>query len=123
VWRKKYGELGPSELKRLRLLEEENRKLKQLVVDLSLDKAILQEVVTKIALRPAQKRAWVGRLQERFGSSERRALRIVSISRSAFSYTPKARDSSAIRRRMHEIAQTRIHYGCERVQVMLYLEG
>ena len=47
VWRKKYGGLGPSELKRLRLLEEENRKLKQLVADLSLDKATLQEVVTK----------------------------------------------------------------------------
>ena len=47
VWRKKYGGLGPSELKRLRLLEDENRKLKQLVSDLSLDKAMLQEVVTK----------------------------------------------------------------------------
>lgn len=47
VWRKKYGGLGPSELKRLRLLEDENRKLKQWVADLSLDKAMLQEVVTK----------------------------------------------------------------------------
>lgn len=47
VWHKKYGGLGPSELKRLRLLEEENRKLKQLEADLSLDKAMLQEVVTK----------------------------------------------------------------------------
>ena len=47
VWRKKYGGLGPSELKRLRLLEDENRKLKQRVADLSLDKAMLQEVVTK----------------------------------------------------------------------------
>lgn len=47
VWRKKYGGLGPSELKRLRMLEEENRKLKQLVADLSLHKAMLQEVVTK----------------------------------------------------------------------------
>ena len=47
VWRKKYGGVGPSELKRLRLLEDENRKLKQLVADLSLDKAMLQEVVTK----------------------------------------------------------------------------
>lgn len=47
VWRKKYGGLGPSELKRLRVLEEENRKLKQLVADLSLDKAMLQEVVAK----------------------------------------------------------------------------
>jgi putative transposase len=47
VWRKKYGGVGPSELRRLRQLEEENRKLKQIVADLSLDKAILQHVVAK----------------------------------------------------------------------------
>lgn len=46
-WRKKYGGLGPSELRRLRQLEEENRKLKQLVADLSLDKAMLQDVLAK----------------------------------------------------------------------------
>lgn len=47
AWRKKFGGLGPSELKRLRQLEDENRKLKALVADLSLDKAMLQEVVAK----------------------------------------------------------------------------
>ncbi|WP_422126022.1 transposase [Stenotrophomonas pavanii] len=47
MWRKKYSGLSPFELKQLRLLEKENCELKQLVADLSLDKAILQEVVTK----------------------------------------------------------------------------
>ena len=47
AWRKKFGGLGISELRRLRQLEEENRKLKQLVADLSLDKAMLQDVLTK----------------------------------------------------------------------------
>jgi len=47
VWRKKYGWAGPSELRRLRQLEEENRKLKQIVADLSLDKAMLQAVVAR----------------------------------------------------------------------------
>jgi putative transposase len=47
VWRKRYGGVGPSELRRLRQLEEENRKLKQIVADLSLDKAMLQAVVAK----------------------------------------------------------------------------
>ena len=46
-WRSKFGGLAPSELRRLKQLEEENRKLKQLVADLSLDKQILQEVVSK----------------------------------------------------------------------------
>ena len=39
--------IGPSELRRLRQLEEENRRLKQIVADLSLDKAMLQAVVAK----------------------------------------------------------------------------
>ena len=46
-WKKKHGGLGVSELRRLRQLEEENRKLKQLVADLSLDKAMLQDVLKK----------------------------------------------------------------------------
>ena len=46
-WRQKYAGVGPSELRRLRQLEEENRKLKQIVADLSLDKAILQDINSK----------------------------------------------------------------------------
>lgn len=46
-WRAKYAGVGSSELCRLRQLEEENRKLKRIVVDLSLDKAMLQNVVSK----------------------------------------------------------------------------
>jgi putative transposase len=46
-WKRKYGGLDPSDLRRLRLLEEENKKLKQMVADLSLDKAMLQEVIEK----------------------------------------------------------------------------
>jgi putative transposase len=40
VWKKKHSGIGPSELRRLRQLKEENRKLKQIVADLSLDKAM-----------------------------------------------------------------------------------
>lgn len=47
AWRKKFGGLGVAELRRLRQLEEENRKLKQLVADLSLDKVLLQDVLSK----------------------------------------------------------------------------
>ncbi len=43
AWRKKYAGLMPSEMRRLRQLEEENGKLKRLVADLSLDKAMLQD--------------------------------------------------------------------------------
>ena len=46
-WKKKYAGLGVAEVRRLRQLEEENTKLKQMVADLSLDKVMLQEVITK----------------------------------------------------------------------------
>lgn len=46
-WKKKYSGLGPSELWRLKQLEEENAKLKRLVADLSLDKAMLQDVLKR----------------------------------------------------------------------------
>jgi putative transposase len=46
-WKKKYKGMGVSELRRLKELEEENRRLKGLVADLSLDKHILQDVLSK----------------------------------------------------------------------------
>ena len=46
-WRKKYGGLGASELQELKQLRDENRRLKGLVADLTLDKQILQEVLSK----------------------------------------------------------------------------
>ncbi len=47
AWRKKCAGLMPSEMKRLRQLEEENGKLKRIVADLSLDKAMLQDVISR----------------------------------------------------------------------------
>ena len=99
-----------AELRRLRILEEENRKLKQLVLiaprnvrvaDLSLDKAMLQEVITKKlspfpsgGYPPTQKRALVRFLQVGFQVSERRACRLVKVSRSLFRYRSRAKDQA-----------------------------
>ena len=46
-WRKKYAGLMPSEMKRLRELEDENNRLKKIVADLSLDRAMLQDVIKR----------------------------------------------------------------------------
>ena len=46
-WRGKYGGLMPSEVKRLKVLEEENVRLKRLVANLSLDKEMLQDVIRR----------------------------------------------------------------------------
>jgi putative transposase len=46
-WRSKYGGLMPSEMKRLKQLEEENQRLKRVVADLALDKEMLQDVIRR----------------------------------------------------------------------------
>ena len=46
-WKKKFGGLLPSEVRRLRQLEEENSRLKRIVADLSLDKTMLQDVIRR----------------------------------------------------------------------------
>jgi putative transposase len=46
-WKKKYAGMGVTELRKLKALEEENRQLKRLVADLSLDKHMLQDVLSK----------------------------------------------------------------------------
>lgn len=46
-WKKRYGGLMPSEVRKLRQLEEENGRLKRIVADLSVDKEMLQEVIRK----------------------------------------------------------------------------
>jgi putative transposase len=46
-WKRKYGGLGLSELRELRQLRDENRRLKRVVADLTLDKQILQESLRK----------------------------------------------------------------------------
>ena len=46
-WRNKYGGLMPSEMKRLKQLEEENQRLKRVVADLALDKEMLQDVIRR----------------------------------------------------------------------------
>lgn len=46
-WKRKFSRLGTAELRRLRQLEDENARLKQVVADLTLDKQMLQDVLKK----------------------------------------------------------------------------
>lgn len=46
-WKKQFADMGVSEIRRMKELEEENRRLKRLVADLTLDKQILQDVLSK----------------------------------------------------------------------------
>jgi len=74
--KKKYGGLGISELRELRQLKDENAHLKQMVADLSLDKQMLQDVLSKKALRTAQKKVLALDMISDYRVSTRRACRL-----------------------------------------------
>ena len=58
-WKKKYGGLGISELRELRMLKDENARLKKMVADLSLDKDMLQDVIKKKLWSLPRKNSWL----------------------------------------------------------------
>ncbi|WZP00260.1 IS3 family transposase [Isosphaeraceae bacterium EP7] len=122
-WKAKYGELGTPEVRRLRLLEEENQKLKQLVADLSLDKKMLQDVLAKKILSPPQRRAVVADLTVRFGVSVRRACQVVGYPRSTYHYRRTRDAQEPLRLRLRELATSRVRYGYRRLHILLEREG
>lgn len=67
TWRKKYGGISPSELKHMRQLEEENLRLRRLVADLSLDKAMLKRADAGTPARMGQGLAGALRGQRKAG--------------------------------------------------------
>ena len=87
TWKKKYAHVDVSELRRLRQLEEENGRLKQLVADLSLDKHMLSEALRKKSIKPARRRELTQWFRETFQVSCKWACRLAQFSRAAW-YRP-----------------------------------
>ncbi|MEZ5252700.1 MAG: IS3 family transposase [Microthrixaceae bacterium] len=81
-WLAQYGGMKANDAKRLKELESENARLKKLLAEAELDKAMLKEIGGGKLLTPNRKRAAVSRLRDRFGVSERRACRVVGQHRS-----------------------------------------
>jgi putative transposase len=75
------GGLGVGELRRLKQLEDKNRQLKRLVADLSLDKHILQDVLSKRSLRPDRRREIARYVQSSHADSERRGCAVLTFDR------------------------------------------
>ena len=122
---KKYGKLGLTEIRELRQLRDENARLKRLVADLTLDKHILGEVIAKkngSEARPASRAGglWI---KERFQLATVRACRLARFSRAGFYRRSTAKDQSALRLRIREIAHAWPRFGYQRIHVMLRREG
>ena len=109
-WKAKYGGMTVSEAARLQMLEDENRRLKKLLVESMLDVSTLKDLLGKL-IRSADRCAAVEKLMADHGSSERRACRLIGVNRSAWQYESLREQDGAVRERLREIANERRRFG------------
>ncbi|MBT4534603.1 MAG: IS3 family transposase [Chloroflexi bacterium] len=123
-WRKEYGGLNMTQAKKLKELEKENARLKTLVADLSLDNAIIKEVLSKKVISPDRRRQAVKQVIDAMDVSERRACRAIQQPRSTQRY-PKIvpEDEELIRSKVIELASQYGRYGYRRVTALLRNQG
>ncbi|WP_460166642.1 IS3 family transposase [Thermostilla marina] len=122
-WRNQYGGMKAEEAKRLKQLEEENRRLKLLVAEKELDIQMLKYVAGGKLVSPSRKRAAIEGLRQRFSVSERRACKTLSQPRSTQRYRAKPRDDeAALAGRMLELARRRPRWGYRRIAWLLRQE-
>ena len=112
--------MGVADVRRLKILEEENRHLKQLVARLSLEKQVLQDVQKKGSLLSSGNRPVAETVLR---VSERRVCRLLECHSSVYRYQSCKDEQAVLRMRIREIAQPRISYGCRRIHIMLQREG
>lgn len=73
-WKAKYGGMDISDARKLKALDDENRRLKRLLADAMLDNSALKDLLAKKLVTPAQRREAVAHLTSARGMSERRAF-------------------------------------------------
>jgi hypothetical protein len=94
-----------------------------LVADLTLDKHMLSEALRGKSLSPSRRRDLVGWYQDTFGISVVRACALALFSRAAWCRPSRARDQTALRLRIKELAHARPRFRCLRIWVLLRREG
>lgn len=73
-WKAKYAGLEVDQVRQMAQLQEENLRLKRLVADLTLDKTMLQDVLSKKMVKPSRRGPMVDRLMSSYGASERKRV-------------------------------------------------
>ena len=116
-----YGGLGVGELRREKQLDDENRKLKQLVADLSRDKHILQDVLAR-NLTLGRRREIIAHVQAFHGVSQRRRCLALGVERSSVRYVSHKPHKAPLRLRIHDLAAARVRYGYFRIYTLLRRE-
>ncbi len=118
-WKKKYGGLGMNELRRLKQLEEENRKLKSDGGGSEPGQIYASGCALKKVIKPAARRHLVIYLTDSFQVSERQACEVLCIGRSTYRYRSIADCQEALKMRIRELAAIRVRYGYKRIHILL----
>ncbi|WP_418066330.1 IS3 family transposase [Roseateles depolymerans] len=119
-WRSKFGGMQATDAKRLRDLEAENAKLKRLLAEAHLDIHALKDVFGRKALAPQVRRAAVAKMVEKHHLSERRACRLVGLSRDSYRNPPVVDEATQqLSAKIVEIAQMRRRFGYRRIHDLL----
>jgi putative transposase len=100
-----------ADIKRLRELEEENRRLKHMYAQLSLDHSDFERGAHKKALKPVVKRKLIAGIREQYQLSERRACRIMVLQRSVNRFQPQPNRDGEVIRLLLELAHGRPKQG------------
>ncbi|HEX7762551.1 MAG TPA: IS3 family transposase [Cellvibrio sp.] len=122
-WKAKYGGMEASDVKRLKDLEEENRRLKQMYAELSLDHKILKDIVGKKAVKPAVRRELADYAVTTHAVSLRRACRVVGLSDSVYRYRPDANRDDALIATLQAVSERYPAYGFSKLLKVMRREG
>ena len=117
-WKAKYAGLEVDQVRQMAQLQEENLRLKRLVADLTLDKTMLQDVLTQKMVKPSRRGPMVDRLMSSYGASERHACRVLCVTRGTYRYRSCLDPRTELRMRIREIAQARVRYGYREIRVL-----
>jgi len=115
--------LGVGELRHLNLLDEENRELKQLVADLSLDERILQDVLATKPLTLGRRREIVAYVHASLGVSERRSCLALGVDRASVRYVSHRPDHAPLPLCIRDLTATRARYGYFGIYILLRRGG
>nr|WP_156421887.1 IS3 family transposase [Paucibacter sp. KCTC 42545] len=119
-WRAKYGGMQATDAKRLRELEGENAKLKRLLAEAHLDIHALKDVFGGKALAPQVRRDAATQMIAQHHLSERRACRLVGLSRDSYRNPPVVDEATQqLSAKIVEIAQVRRRFGYRRIHDLL----
>ena len=121
-WKAKFGGMEASDIKKMKDLEDENRRLKQMFADLSLECRALKDVIEK-SLKPAIKRELVNYLAAHYAMSIRHACRTLSLSRTVFRYLPDTRRNEPVIVALTAAAERYPRYGFKKLFQVLRRQG